>query len=429
MNIVKNQKLMLLLLSLLSCNVCAMDDGDQQIDDDSGVEALGSGNGLDGLSSLSTDLGYPNDSSTNSPKSSSSVDTRKKGKDYCVNRYHLPPEMKQALTASARRAKEKSPKNESSFSVDGEQAEFLLRYPMPGDLEKLEKQAALGRTFERVGPADTQKLQKLQELVSQYTSKTSEELLSEKKMAEVGRLFDEDDPNKAKELAEVLRALSSDKSPEQLKRLVDLGRKSIEAPESRFRDPKELFAYYQAMGLKYEVDRRNESVWERLNSTDVKVGVILTVGATAFEFLVQTFGPPIFDVIAQKLGMGPSEQEKQLMMMQEQNKAVLRQKLIFADLNKKEMEVSILRAIAQKHALELKKEELQMESVEKSNELWNNIVELTRQELHQGANFSASDKKKLEGLKALYKEGQMIHQKLQDLKKPVPSGVTIPGVA
>lgn len=175
--------------------------------------------------------------------------------------------------------------------------------------------------------------------------------------------------------------------------------------------------------------RENPSFGEFVKRPEFVISMAVTLGEPVYRLCVERYGHAVFGFIEEKLGFGPSEQEKQFVMAQMMNNAALKSRLTRAELNEKELKVSILRAALKKQEIEAEKEELQMEVIRKKNEIWADIVDLTRQEIHQGPNFSASDKKKLARLKEVYKEGQMIDQRLQDLKKPTTSGTQIPGLA
>lgn len=410
-----------MLLGSLSFSVYAMDKEIVEIEQD--VESRGS-NGLDGLSEIQQKCPSTQNRSNNTNDAQSHS---KKGKGLAISRDHMSQEMQEALTASdERRIKTESARREVSPSYE---ERFLAKYPTAGELQNLERLAECGRNFEN-GHYRTyiDRMHVLEKLVSHYTDKTFDELQDEKNLADVGRVLGTKDPVEARRLVELNRAVES-KSPEEVKRLMELGRKSIDTPENRYKDPKDLLTYYQARNLQRQFDFEDESFWQRINRTDVKVAVALSVGTSVFDLFVKRYGDRILGAIEQRLGFGPSEQEQAMAMQQMMNHISFQNKLKQSEINEKELKVSILRAVRKKQDLEAEKEELYLDTVKAKKYLLDDIVELTREKIKQGPNFPANKLKELNELKALYKEEQMIEKELQDLKKSASAGMIIPGMA
>ncbi len=420
MKIVQYKKIaMMLLLSSLPFSVYAIEEEVIVVEQDD--ESRGN-NGLDGLSETQQECPSSGNRSNNNTIDAQS----KKGKGLAISRYYMSPEMRKGLAAAEeRRANTESARRAVDSSYE---EKFLAKYPTADELHNLERLADRGRWFEAGGPGiDTDRLEVLEKLIPHYADKTFEELQQEKKLADIGRILGTEDPAQAKRLAELNRTVGSE-SPDAIKRLIDLGRKSIDAPENRFKDPKDLLTYYQAQNVRRKLDFEDDTFLQRLNRTDVKVAVALNVGTSMFDLFIKRYGDSILGAIEQRLGFGPSEQEQVMAMQQMMNHIEFQNRRNRAEINEKELKVSILRAVRKKQDLEAEKEELHLDTVKSKKYLWDDIVELTREKIKQGPNFPANKLKELNELKALYKEGQMIDKELQDLKRTSNPGAPIAGM-
>lgn len=241
-----------------------------------------------------------------------------------------------------------------------------------------------------------------------------------------------DDQARIRRLAELGRKYEENPTLTlEQEKLIELGKKARENPFDPVArgNAKDFLAFQQGLLVKKKIERENETVWQHLNRAEVTIGLAVTFGAPVFDLFVKRYGDRILGAIEQKLGFGPSKQEEAMMMQQMMSHMEFQKRRNQAEINEKELKVSILRAIRKKQDLEAEKEELQLDTVKAKKYLLDDIVELTREKIKQGPNFPANKLKELNELKALYKEEQMIDKELQDLKRASNPGVSIPGMA